>query len=60
MAEKLRQRRLNVQAPGADKPVPHPDDTGDVSAWQEAVVREMEQKHAEERNQLIAVRPYIT
>ena len=37
------------------KEVPHPQNNQDVAAWTEAVTKEMEAKHAAERDFLMAV-----
>ena len=57
LTEKLRLRRQKLQATTDEpaKSVPQPDDPGDVIAWQEAVTKEMEQKHVEERDFLMTV-----
>ncbi|XP_066283910.1 trichohyalin-like isoform X2 [Branchiostoma lanceolatum] len=50
-------RRKRKEGHGKVEPteeaVPVPEDEEDTLAWQEAVVREMEKKHTEERNKLV-------
>ncbi|XP_078676996.1 uncharacterized protein LOC144913832 [Branchiostoma floridae x Branchiostoma belcheri] len=54
LEERKRRRRegQGKQEPG-EEAVPVPEDAEDALAWQEAVVREMEKKHAEERDKLV-------
>ena len=53
LAEKLRKRKQRRD--GALEPVPNPATGDDVTSWQEAVAKEMELKHAEEREFLMNV-----